>query len=120
MNKKDGRKLKREVLQEIRYLAIELYKKGIKQKEISKMLGISLSGIKNWIRIYKIEGVKGLILKKRGVKLGTNRKLNFEQSEFLKQLIINKKPDEIGLSYLLWTRRAIQLAAKKMLNVFYL
>lgn len=118
MNKKDGRKIKIEVLQEIRFLAIKLYKKGIKQKEIAEIVGISLSAIKSWIRIYKMKGKEGLILKKKGVKLGTNRKLNFEQSEFLKQLIINKTPEKIGLSCLLWTRLAIQLAVIKFLDVF--
>lgn len=117
-NKKDGRKLKPETLQEFRNLAIKLYKKGVKQKEIAEIIGMSLSAIKSWIKIYKIEGLKGLILKNKGVKVGTNRKLNFEKEEFLKQLIIDKNPEEIGLNYNLWTRRAIQLAVNKLLNIF--
>ena len=77
-----------------------------------------MAAIKKHIRIYKIKGLKGLILKKSGVKLGANKKLNFEQSEFIKQLIIYKTPDKIGLDNLLWTRKTIQFAVIKLLNVF--
>ncbi len=118
MNKRDGRKLKKEVLQEIRDLVIRLYKNGSKQDKISKITRISLSSVKNYIRIYKNKGMEGLILNNRGVKYGTNRKLNFEQSEFLRQMIINQTPEKIGLNYLLWTRRSIQMAAMKLLNIF--
>ena len=118
MNKRDGRKLKKEVLQEIRKVVIRLYKEGLKQKEISQIVEIGLSSVKNYIRIYKVKGMKGLILKDRGVKYGTNRKLNFEQSEFIKQIIIKKTPEQFGLNYFLWTRRAIQLAVINLFDIF--
>ncbi len=54
---------------------------GLKQKEIAQIARISLSSVKNYIRIYKNKGMEGLILKNRVVKYGTNRKLNFEQSK---------------------------------------
>ncbi len=117
-NKKDGRRLKYETLQELRNLAIKLYEKGMKQKEIADIIRMSLSAVKSWIKVYKVEGLEGLILKPKGVKVGANRKLNPEKEEFLKQLIINKNPEEVGLNYNLWTRRAIQLAVSKLLDVF--
>ena len=118
MKKRDGRKLKTEAQQEVRYLAIELYIEGIKQNKIAEMIGISSSGVNKYIKIYKTDGVEGLVIKKQGVKEGTNRKLNFEQAEFLKQIIISKTPEKIGLNYSLWTRQAIQLAVINLLDIF--
>ena len=51
MKKRDGRKLKTEAQQEIRYLTIELYKKGIKQHDIAELTEMSLSAVKKWIKI---------------------------------------------------------------------
>ena len=68
MKKRDGRKLKTEAQQEVRYLAVELYIKGAKQNKIAETLGISSSGVNKWIKRYKLDGVKGLVIKKQGVK----------------------------------------------------
>ncbi len=62
---------------------------------------------------YKVEGYYFLILKKRGLKPGTNSKLKSKQIEILKQNLINKTPDQLKLFFSLWTRRDIKIFIKK-------
>lgn len=57
----------------------------------------------------------GLIAKKRGVKGG--KKLNGIQASEIKRLIKDKLPDELKLSYGLWTRDAVQQLIEKKYGV---
>ena len=78
---------------------IKLLKQGTSRLEIIKITGVSLSGIVKWWKIYKAKGLDGLILKKRGVKSGTNCKLNSTQTQKLKQILIDKTPDQFDLPF---------------------
>ncbi|WP_444930823.1 hypothetical protein ACJJIF_03295 [Microbulbifer sp. SSSA002] len=46
-------------------------------------------------------------------KPGTDRLLSEEQEKTIKQLIVNKRPDQMKLAYTLWTRQAVQLLIKQ-------
>lgn len=108
MYTKDARKLNRSSQQELRYYIIKLIESGKTYSKITKLTGVSLSAISIWWRLYKTKGFDGLILKKRGVKLGTNTKLNGKQVRSLAEILANKTPDQLSLNYSLWTRQAIQ------------
>lgn len=108
MEKQDGRKLKKEVQEQIRYQAIRLRKAGKKYKEIEEILGVSQTTICTWFKTYQKEGKKGIQHKKRGRKLGEFRTLDIEQEKQLKKMIQDKCPDQLKLPFALWTRIAVQ------------
>ena len=81
MEKTDTRKLKLEALQQLRHQAIGLRKKGMTYKSISEVIDVHYSTICGWWKSYEKEGVKGIRLKTRGRKHGTQRTLNPEQEK---------------------------------------
>ncbi len=118
MKKIDARKLSRDAQQQNRFLAIQLRKKGMSSLIAGETIGVHSSSIRKWWSIYQKKGYEGLILKTRGVKLGSNRKLNLEQIQILNQIIRDKTPDDMKLNFCLWTRRAIQILINNLWNIF--
>jgi len=80
-------------------------KKGT-HKHAAELFKLSKSAVdKIWTR-YKQKGSRGLASKKRGVQGG--KKINGKQAAEVRQLIKDKLPDQLKLSYGLWTREAVQ------------
>src|SRR3989338_8670588 len=84
MLKKDGRNIKRDVLEYLRFRAIELWKKGKKPDIISDDFGVSLVTVYRWIGSYKKKGIDGL--KKRKAP-GAKSKLTPDEIENLLKLL---------------------------------
>ncbi|NJM94108.1 MAG: winged helix-turn-helix domain-containing protein [Cytophagales bacterium] len=53
-------------------------------------------------------GTAGIKSKKRGRKEGEFRLLSAEQEKFVQKAITDKMPDQMELTYALWTRKAVQ------------
>jgi transposase len=94
--------------QETKRLLVVSYlksKKGTHQ-EAADIFELSKSAVdKIWTR-YCQKGSKGMVSKKRGVQGG--KKINGKQSAEIRMLIKDKLPDQLKLSYGLWTREAVQ------------
>jgi transposase len=112
MKKEDGRKIPRQALEYMRLQSIKLYKQGKEIKEISEFFGITLDAVYKWIRKYKIEGKKGLRMKKAR---GANPKLNNEDK---KQIFswLKKSAMEFGFETPLWDCKRIQRMIKLKLD----
>lgn len=106
MLKKDGRNRTASSQATIREQVVDfLKKKRGTQKEALEIFGLSQSGIEKIWRKYKNEGKGGITEKKRGVQGG--KKINGKQAAEVRQLIKDKLPDQLKLSYGLWTREAV-------------
>jgi len=90
-----------------RLLVVDFIKKGKgTHLQAAEMFHLSKSAVdKIWTR-YKNIGSRGLKAKKRGVKGG--KKINGKQASEIRMLIKNKLPDQLKLSFGLWTREAVQ------------
>jgi transposase len=108
MEKTDARKLKPEAQQQLRNQAIRPRKKGFTHKQIAKILGALPTRICRWCRAYETTGPKGVKIQQRGRKAGSRRTLGSEQEKRLKEMIRDKTPDQLKLSFALWTRFAVQ------------
>ena len=90
-----------------RILAIDFLKKqkGTHQ-QAADLYQLSKSAVdKIWTR-YKQRGSRGLVSKKRGVQGG--KKINGKQAAEIRQLVKDKLPEQLKLSFGLWTREAVQ------------
>jgi transposase len=80
-------------------------KKGTHQ-QAACLYQLSKSAVdKIWTR-YKQKGSRGLASKKRGVQGG--KKINGKQASEVRQLVKDKLPEQLKLSFGLWTREAVQ------------
>lgn len=102
----------------MRYVCVKLRNEGKKCSEIARITGISTAAISIWHKKYMNEGYEGLKIKKRGVKLGTGMKLDSDQINKIKEILIEKTPDQLGLKFSLWTRQAIQNLVLKLWSIY--
>jgi len=113
MKIEDARKLPPSAQEEKRKLAIKFWEQGQSQKFIAKIVGVAPETMNRWVKRYKLEGASSLKAKKRGIKSGKYRHLTLDQESSLKKLVADKTPDQLKMSYVLWTRRAVMELVKQ-------
>jgi transposase len=102
--KKRGSKSAQEA---IRFKVIAYLRKELgTQKQCSIVFGLEERSVNRMWHKYRTEGRKGLTSKKRGTKGGS--KFSSTQAATVKRLIKDKLPDQLKLSFGLWTREAVQ------------
>jgi len=107
-NEVDFRNIKDETRDELRLRAIKMIKAGISQKEAADFIGCHKNTVNTWWKKYNQCGNSGLKSTQRGRKTGEHRLLSIEQEKFIQKSIIDKMPDQLKLSYALWTRKAVK------------
>lgn len=80
-------------------------KKGTHQ-QAADLYHLSKSAVDKIMTRYKQKGSRGLLSKKRGVQGG--KKINGKQAAEVRQLVKDKLPEQLKLSFGLWTREAVQ------------
>ena len=100
----DGRKLKHDVLTEIRKRAVAMVQGGESPEVVVKVLGFSRACIYNWLAMYRGGGWDALDAKKRG---GRPRKLQGHMIKWVYQTVVGKDPRQYKFPFALWTRNAI-------------
>ncbi|HID45634.1 MAG TPA: IS630 family transposase [Chromatiaceae bacterium] len=76
-------------------------------------VGVSPQAVSGWIKKYKSGGFAALKARKRGPEVGQTRRLTSKQEDHLQKLITDKAPDQLKLSYALWTRKAVMELIKQ-------
>ena len=104
----DFRSVTDEVRDELRSRAIKLLKRGNTQKEVADIIGCHYNTVNTWWKQYNEKGHSSLKSRQRGRKSGEFRLLNPEQESFVQKAIVDKMPDQLKLSYALWTRKAVR------------
>ena len=117
MKNTDGRKLSPELQQHNRKVAIKLFEQGVKRRVIATSLDVSYLIVCRWIRLWKKGGSDALTMGKRGRRPVEQRKLTEVQEGVLKEVLLNQNPEQNGLPYALWSRKAIQEVIWKMWRV---
>jgi transposase len=108
MEKIDLRKLEPAALYEKKQQVIRLKQKGYKGKEIEELTLVPENQVSKIWRAFCKGGAKAIKPKKRGRKEGEQKLLSAEQEKEVRKTIIDKTPDQVKLSFMLWTRQAIK------------
>ena len=104
MEKQDFRTLSKDARDALRRRGIHLLKRGLTQIEVANILGVRISTVCKWNKGYRANGLKGISEKTRGRKEGLKRTLNIEQEKEIQRDIIDRHPEQLKLSFALWTR----------------
>ena len=91
----------------LRKKAVAMVSTGMKQVQVSRLLGVSEWSISQWLKQVRQKGEKSLNSRKRGTRT-PNILLKPSQEKAIIRTICQSHPDEEGLPFTLWTREAIQ------------
>lgn len=115
MNKKtDARSLNRKALEDLRRRVVAaIVEQGCSKTEAARLFGVSRTSVHHWVQLYQRRGEPGLTPKRPGRPRQSGR-LKGWQAATIVRLIRHRTPEELGLSYSLWTREAVgQLLAQR-------
>jgi len=114
MNTTDARKLNQQAQYELRKQVVRLREKGLDNKAISEIVGLSQCHVSTTWKKYERGGLDAIKPGLRGRRHGAQRELTAEQEVGIQKLLVDKTPDQLKLAFALWTRDAVRLAIKQI------
>lgn len=117
MEKKDARTHNQETQFELRKQIVRLRKKGLDNKSVAGMVGISATHCSTIWQKYLTGGMEAIKPGLRGRRHGAKRRLTEDQEEQVQDMLIDRAPTQLKLPFALWTRDAVHLAVKKQFGV---
>jgi len=107
MEKIDGRKLSEEALNERRRRAVKLRLAGISVRQTAGQCELSPNTVVKAHQAYLRGGWAAVKVKHGHRPKGTGRLLSGEEEKQVQRLIQDRTPDQLKMSYALWTRQAV-------------
>jgi transposase len=104
MEKMDGRKLRHEVLTELRKRAVARVQSGESPEDVIRTMGFCRACIYNWLAMYRAGGWDALDARRRG---GRRRKLKGSMIAWVYRVVVDGDPRQYKFPFALWTRQAI-------------
>lgn len=102
--------------QGVRLYACYQVSKGKKPKELEDIYETSFKSICNWVNRLNKGGIEALVDKE---KPGRNSKLSLLQKEAIKDLVLNRSPEEFEYNSATWTGLLLIDWIKKQYNIEY-
>lgn len=112
--KSDGRELDHRTLEVFRFRAIECLQAGESPELISRILGLHVSTIYKWKRLFESGGWE--ILQAKAIS-GRPHAFDKKDEEWLKSFLESNNPQDLGFTIALWTRPIIKEIIEEYLGI---
>lgn len=117
MDKEDARKLSPEAQHEKRKQVVRLHRRGIGRSKIAEMTGMGYTSVRRIITTFEQGGVTALRPQTRGRSVGAQRKLTEAQECSIRQIICEKRPEQLRMRFALWSRQAVKQLVKSQCGI---
>jgi transposase len=107
MEKVDSRKLPVAALNERRRRAVKLREAGTSVRETASQCELSTHTVVDAHKAFRRGGWAAVKIKRPGRPKGSGRKLGSQQEREIQRLIQDHTPDQLKMSFALWTRQAV-------------
>jgi transposase len=114
MTKEDARSFPGQTQEQLRKQAVRLRRQGKTYEQIADIVGVHEVTVGKWCRKYAKDGLKALEARKRGRSEGECRTLTPAQETAIQKKICDHTPDQLKLTFALWTRQAVQQLIRQM------
>lgn len=101
----------------IRIQAVLLNLKGFTHKQISKITLKSADALEKWVTKFNKQGIQAL--KNKPLSKPRNYKLNWEQKDKIKKIIVKKTPEQLDFQGEFWNPHSLKQLIKKQFNATY-
>src|SRR4051812_34790970 len=105
---RDFRKLAPATQAELRRIAVAMVRGGKTRIEAAEAVGVNRRFVGQWVKAAAQSGEAVLAGRRRGRRPGEQKALSAAQEARLRGLIARGCPDQVGLSFTLWTRQAVR------------
>ena len=79
---------------------------GMSQVEAARVFGVTRQAVGRWVGAYHKEGADALRARRRGRP--REIRLSTDEATWVRRQIVNRTPDQLALSFFLWTRQAVR------------
>ncbi len=114
--RRDGRKLDRGTLEELRRLGVSRVLKGEPVLEVARSLEVSFVCVYKWMKLYREGGEAALARRKAP---GRRPRLTGKEMARLKRVIIGKTPYQLNLGPALWTLPLVRHLIFKLFGISF-
>src|SRR3954447_7216224 len=105
---RDFRKLALATQAELRRVAVAMVRAGKTRIEAAEAVGVNRRFVGQWVKAAAQSGEAVLAGRRRGRRPGEQKALSAAQEDRLRGVIARGCPDQVGLSFTLWTRQAVR------------
>jgi transposase len=109
----DARQLSDEVLQALRLRALRGCELGYTEAEVAELLGLCRETVSRWWTAYAEDGMGALPGERTGRPVGSGRTLNQGQAAYLRTILNETTPEDVGIAAPWWTRGAVAELIRK-------
>jgi transposase len=117
METTDARKHNQQTQYELRKQVMRLRKRGLANREVAGIVGISVTHASTIWQKYLKGGIEAIHPGKRGRRHGAQRALEADQEVAVQKMLVDKAPNQLKLPFALWTRDAVCMAIKKHFGI---
>ena len=103
----DARSLKPDAQAALRQRAVDAVRGGMTQTQAAEVFGVTRQAVGKWMKAWRQGGRRALAARKRGPKSGGSR-LKGWQAATICNLICDRHPEQLKLSFVLWTSDAVR------------
>jgi transposase len=113
VSRRDFRKLDAATQAELRRVAVGMVQAGKTRIEAAAAVGVNRRFVGAWVAAVERSGEVALHGGRRGRRADEQKALSREQEQHIRNLIVTRCPDQLGLPFALWTREAVGMLIER-------